>query len=129
VDELREILDEAAETIRSVRGTVARPSGPGWVESGIASLEPLEARLAIRLGEESKVTEAVAAVLESLATTEQHYELNAHGIASEDDEDEFWVGLDALRDDVGGQAEEFFSAARSVAGARLAMPEGDLNAV
>lgn len=127
VDELRGILDEAAETIRDVRDTVARPSGPRWVEDGIATLEPLEARLAIRLGEESQVTEAVAAIRESLATIQQHYELNAGSIASEEDEDEFWTGLDGLRGDVNRQAEEFFAAARNVAGARLNMPEDDLD--
>jgi hypothetical protein len=125
VDELRGILDEAAETIRGVRNTVARPPGPGWIEDGTAALEPLEARLAIRLGEDNRVTEAVAAVLEALATIQQHYELNAQGMASEEDEDEFWATLDALRDDVSQQADEFFSAARSVAGARLAMPTSE----
>jgi hypothetical protein len=34
VDELRTMLDDAAEAIREVRSTVAKPSGPGWLEDG-----------------------------------------------------------------------------------------------
>jgi hypothetical protein len=40
IDELRAMFDESARFPRDVRIEVQRPAGPGWVEDGIALLEP-----------------------------------------------------------------------------------------
>jgi hypothetical protein len=123
VDELRNILDEGAETIRRVRDTVARPEGPRWVEEGLTALEPLHSKLAIRLGQEEALTRAVRDLLGLLQTIKEHYELNAPRIKSEEAEDVFWHRLEMLRTEVGIYANRFLVEAHQAAGARLTLSE------
>jgi len=73
VDELRSVLDEAAEAIRAVRSIVAKPSGPEWLETGLAHLKPVQSKLAIRLGANHRLTESAASVVEALEDIESLY--------------------------------------------------------
>lgn len=120
--EVRSILDDAGRAMRIVRNTADRPKSAGWVEQAKDALEPLEARLLIRLPCDD-ATRAVTGVLDALRGIDMHYAINAGAIHSEEDEDEFWDGLTTLRDEVTYQANSFFEAASLVVGAQLVLPE------
>lgn len=123
VDELRGLLDEAAETIRSVRDTVARPEGTGWLDAGIADLERLESRLIIRLGPDDPVTTAEIRCLDALRSIRKLYEVDAPEIGTDAEEEEFWDRFEALRDQYAQRATQYFDACREIVGSRLVVRE------
>jgi hypothetical protein len=123
VDELREMLDEAAEAIRSTRKLVADPPGPGWLDESLDRLTPIESRLALRLPGNHPLTTSARAVVEALQDIENLYasaELN-----SEEDEDAFWSEFEAMRDEVAYSTDHFLETARETVGARLSLLDDD----
>ncbi len=122
VDELRTVLDDAAEAIREVRSVVAKPPGPGWLEKGLAHLKPIQSKLALRLGAKHHLTESAVRVVEALEDFEGLYA--SVELRTEEDEDEFWASFEAIRDEVGYCADRFLEDAQETVGARLAVEDG-----
>jgi hypothetical protein len=121
VDELRAVLDEAADAIRAVRSVVAKPSGPEWLEEGLARLQPVRSKLGLRLGVHHRVTEGAGAVVEALRDIAGLYA--SVELRSEEDEDEFWASFEAMRDEVGYCADRFLEDAQETVGARLSVED------
>ena len=96
MDELRTMLDDAAEAIREVRSIVAKPSGPGWLEEGLARLKPTQSKLALRLGAKHHLTKSTDSVVEALEDFEGLYA--SVELRTEEDQDEFWTSFEAIRD-------------------------------
>jgi hypothetical protein len=123
VDELRDMLDEAAEAIRSTRKLVANPTGPGWLDESLARLTPVESRLALRLPLNHPLTASAQAVVQALQDIENLYasaELNG-----EEDEDAFWSEFQAKRDEVAYSTDHFLETARETVGAHLSLLADD----
>ena len=80
---------------REVRSIVAKPSGPGWLEEGLAHLKPTQSKLALRLGAMHHLTKSADSVVEALEDFEGLYA--SVELRTEEDEDEFWAS--------GGQVE------------------------
>jgi hypothetical protein len=121
VDELRAVLDEAADTIREVRSTVAKPSGPEWLDEGLARLKPVQSKLALRLGATHRLTQSASAVVEALEDIEGLYASVV--LRTEEDEDEFWASFEAMRDEVGYCADRFLEDAQRTVGAQLSFED------
>ncbi len=119
VDELRDILDDAADAIRQVRFTVAKPAGPDWVEEGLVRLVPLQQRLIIRLKPDAAVTNVVGRCIAILRRIDALYDEHARSIDSEEAEDAFWDAFEALRDEFAAEADQYIDAARGMVGSRL----------
>jgi hypothetical protein len=122
VDELRRILDEAADTIRSTRELVANPTAPGWLDESLASLAPIQSRLELRLGTDRQLTEGVGTVVEALRDIEGLYA--SAELRTEEDEDTFWDTFNAMRDEVRYCADSFLETARETVGVHLSAPDG-----
>jgi hypothetical protein len=123
VDELRAVLDDAAEAIREVRNVVAKPSSPGWLDEGLARLRPVQSKLALRLGAHHRLAESSSAVVEALEDFEDLYA--SAELDTEADEDVFWDSFDAIRGEVGNSADRFLENAREMVGTRLAVEDGE----
>jgi hypothetical protein len=123
LDELRTMLDDAAEAIREVRSIVAKPSGPGWLEEGLARLKPTQSKLALRLGAKHHLTKSADRVVEALEDFEGLYA--SVELRTEEDEDEFWTSFEAIRDEVGYCADRFLEDAQETVGARFAVEDED----
>ncbi len=121
LDELRSLLDEAAEAMRSVGEVAERPSGPAWVDESLSVIRPLKSRLALRLGLEHNLTKSVTAIITVLEEVENLYARAA--ITTEEDEDDFWIDLEYLRLEASEVAESFLVEAQQTVGAHLAIPE------
>lgn len=121
VDELRAVLDEATEAIRAVRSIVAKPAGPEWLEEGLARLEPIQSKLALRLGTTHPLTESIRSVIEALQDIEGLYA--SAELGTEADEDEFWTSFEAMRDEVGYCADGFLENAQRTVGAQLSIED------
>jgi hypothetical protein len=121
VDELRSVLDEAAEAIRAVRTIVAKPSDPEWLEAGLAHLKPVQSKLAIRLGANHRLTESATSVVEALEDIESLYA--SAELRTEQDEDEFWALFEAMRDEFGYCADRFLEDAQETVGAQLSVED------
>jgi hypothetical protein len=119
VDELRAVLDEAADAIRTVRGVVSKPTGPEWLEEGLARLKPVQSKLALRLGAKHLLTESAGAVIEALEDIEGLYA--SAELRTEEDEDEFWASFEAMRDEVSYCADRFLEDAQESVGAQLSV--------
>jgi hypothetical protein len=104
VDELRDLLDEAAEAIRSTRKLVADPPMPGWLDESLDRLTPTESRLALRLPRNHPLTASAQTVVEALQDIEKLY---ASELNSEEDEDAFWSEFEAMRDEVTYSTDRF----------------------
>jgi hypothetical protein len=124
VDELRAVLDDAAETIREVRGVVTKPTGPEWLEEGLARLKPVQSKLGLRLGAKHPLTWSASTVVEALEDIEGLYA--SVKLRTEKDEDEFWASFEMMREEVGYCADRFLEDAQETVGARLLVEdEGD----
>jgi hypothetical protein len=121
VDGLRAVLDEAAEAIRAVRSVVAKPTGPEWLDEGLAPLKPVQSKLALRLGAKHRLTESASAVVETLEDIENLYA--SVELRTEEDEDGFWASFEAMRDEVGYCADRFLEDAKKTVGARLSVED------
>ncbi len=117
VDELRAVLDEAADAIRTVRSVVAKPTGPEWLEEGLARLKPVQSKLALRLGAKHRLTHSANTVVEALEDFEGLYV--SVELRTEEDEDEFWASFEVIRDEVGYCADRFLKDAQETVGAQL----------
>jgi len=121
VDELRRILDEAADAIRSTRELVANPTGPGWLAEGLARFVPIQDRLELRLGADHPLTESVCTVVEALRDIEGlHASVE---LRTEEDEDTFWATFNAMRDEVAYCSDRFREAAQETVGAHLSVSD------
>jgi hypothetical protein len=123
VDELRSILDAAADAIRVVQRSVANPKEPDWVETGLQRLEPIYVQLSIRIGTTDPVTVAAFDTVEALREIAEHY--TSAEISTEEEENEFFTTLDALRDEIRISGSRFIQAAQETAGAKLAVTGPD----
>jgi hypothetical protein len=121
LDELRGLLDEAADAIRSVRAAVNDPQNATGVEDGLALLRPLHSRLALRLGADNHLTHDSSEVIEALDFIEEHYENLSFN--SEQEEDEFMDTLDALKDEARDAFDRFLEHAQQIVGAQLLIPD------
>ena len=117
VDELRAVLDEAADAIRAVRSTAAEPSSPGWLEQGLARMEPIHAKLALRLGSSHRLSESARSLVEVLQDIDGLYASAA--LRTESDEDDFWASFEAMREEVGIRADRFLEDAQRTVGSQL----------
>lgn len=120
--ELRAVTEDAVRVIEEVTGLVGRPASPDWLNTAVAKLRRVENVLRLRLGREHKAAEHLSYVLEALADIEALY-AEVGLFRSEEDEDEFWAGFDARRDEVAYQAAGFKDAVHAIVGARLSLPD------
>jgi hypothetical protein len=121
LDELRSVLDEAADAMRSVGEVVEKRPSPGWTEDALSVIRPLRARLALRLGLEHGLSMATVAMIMALEEVQHLYARTS--IKTEEDEENFWIDLEYLQDDASVIADSFLAEAQKTVGAHLAIQD------